>query len=103
MPLNIELEEVVGCFLTDCCSDMMNNQLEQVDEDDDIPQLSAQTLTALQEFYAEQAALEQQLNEAQTRDKNTRAADISVLPEDWVCQKRSKFLSLCQTISLFIS
>jgi hypothetical protein len=65
---------------------MMNNLLEQSVEDEDTPQLSAHTLAALQEFYAEQTALEQQIFEAQNEDKDINTAEISALPEDWVCE-----------------
>lgn len=47
--------------------------------EDDTPKLSAHTLAALQEFYAEQNAELERLNQAQSGDQS------SYLPkEDWV-------------------
>lgn len=49
------------------------------DSDDDVPQLSAETLAALQEFYAEQ------MNEAgQEQAVLTDKYTVGALEEDWV-------------------
>jgi hypothetical protein len=67
---------------------VMNDPVELLDEDDDTPQLSAHTLAALQEFYAEQASIEQQLLETKAHGEDCHSTNISLLPElpeDWVC------------------
>ena len=51
------------------------------ESEDDIPQLSAQSLAALQEFYADQAKLLDQRSPTETGDL------LNMPDEDWVCAK----------------
>ena len=51
-------------------------------DDDDTPQLSAQALAALQEFYTEQQ--DQVQLEEQAREDGDNASKTGILQEDWV-------------------
>ena len=50
---------------------------------DDVPQLSAETFSALQEFYNEQEQKEQIVNELNFSSGNANDKDIQNLSEDW--------------------
>lgn len=58
-------------------------------DDDEVPQLSAHSLAALQEFYAEQQEQQQQLIDAKQGDMK----DVD-LKEDWVRFLNCKFFFL---------
>ena len=55
--------------------------MENQSDIDDVPQLSAETFSALQEFYNEQEQKEQIVNELNFSSNN--ANDIQNLSEDW--------------------
>ena len=58
--------------------------MENKDEDDDIPQLSAETFGALQEFYKEQEQKEQIVNELTCSLENgDNTNNIPNVSEDW--------------------
>jgi len=62
----------------------MNDCAEQATEDDDVPQLSAHTLALLQEFYAEQAAMEQCCPVTDVDSTTGHTERIAMPREDWV-------------------
>ena len=57
--------------------------MENQSDIDDVPQLSAETFSALQEFYNEQEQKEQIVNELNFSSNNANDKDIQNLSEDW--------------------
>ena len=54
------------------------------DDEDDMPQLSAETFSALQEFYKEQEVKEQIVNDLNlSSSENNKISELNAISEDW--------------------
>lgn len=56
-----------------------------MEDDDDVPTLSAETFSALQEFYTEQQKRQEIFDKLQ---KDNKLNENILFDENWVCNKR---------------